>query len=159
MAEIAYTEFKDEEVKQFLKSVISKVDDVKNQKKKYIGLLSSIVYSDIMNHYKKEEGSQGPWKDWSKRYEKHMEKIGRSGNNILQFDGKLRQNFKPTDVKTSSKGIMWFNDAKTKKGFPYAYAHDTGGPILPKRDFMWLSEEAMEKISVQTLQFMIDVGV
>lgn len=159
MADIAYTEFRDEEVQKFINGVLKNTDDIKQHKKKYIGLLSAIVYSDINTHFKEQKGSEGSWKDWSTSYTKHMEKIGRSGNMILQFNGKLRNNFKPTDVKSSSKGIMWFNDAKTKKGFPYAAAHDKGGPKLPKRDFMWLSDSSMEKISVQTLQFMIDEGI
>jgi phage gpG-like protein len=159
MGEVFVAEFKDEEVRDFLKSVLKKTEDVKNQKKKYVGILSSIVFQDVYDHFKKEKGSEGPWKDWSKSYTKHMEKIGRGSNLKLQFDGRLRNNFKKTDYKTSAKGILWFNDAKTASGFPYAAAHDTGGTKLPKRDFMWLSDEGLEKISVETLQFMIDEGI
>jgi phage gpG-like protein len=159
MGEAFVAEFNDENVRDFLKSVLKKTEDVKGQKKKYVGILSSIVYQDVMDHFKREKGSEGPWKDWSKSYTKHMEKIGRGSNQKLQFDGRLRNNFKKTDYKTSAKGILWFNDAKTASGFPYAAAHDNGGPKLPQRDFMWLSDQAMEKMTVQTLQFMIDEGV
>lgn len=156
---IAVAEFEDKEVRAFLKNLYKKLSEIKDGKKKYVGLLSAIVFKDINLHFQQEMGSEGRWKDWSPTYQEHMESIGRSGNQILQFSGKLRQGFKPEKVKTSKNAIMWFNDEKTKDGFPYAYAHDTGGPQLPKRDFMWLSDQAMNEISEQTLQFMIDEGI
>jgi len=55
--------------------------------------------------------------------------------------------------------LLWFNDAKTKSGAPYAAIHDKGLGKQAKRDFMWLSNDAMEKISEQTLQFMLDEGL
>lgn len=151
--------FDDKEVDEFLQGMSSRLKDVKDGEKKYIGLLSSIVFQDVMSHFKDELGSGGPWQKWSKSYTKHMEKIGRASNQKLQFNGTLRNNFKPTNVKSSSAGPIWFNDMKTKKGFPYAYAHNEGGPKLPKRDFMWLSDEATEKIGDQTLAFMLDEGI
>jgi hypothetical protein len=55
---------------------------------------------------------------------------------------------------------LWFNDARTKDGYPYAAGHDKGTAAGKKqRDFMWLSDKAMDKISQQTLQFMIDEGI
>jgi phage gpG-like protein len=157
-SEVTIAEFEDKEVKAFLKSMISKSGKVEKQDKQYVGLLSAIVFKDVITHFEQEKGSKGNWKKWSPTYQKHMQEIGRAGNKILQFSGRLRQNFKPTDYKTSAKGITWFNDAKTKSGFSYAAAHDSGGGKLPQRDFMWLSDKGLEQISLQTLQYLIDEG-
>lgn len=152
--------FDDKEVVAFFKSLKSNLKRIDNGEKKFVGMLSAIVLSDVMDHFNKEEGSAGPWEQWSPSYQQHMQKIGRAGNKILQFSGKLRQNFKPsTDYRNTSDGILWFNDAQTKGGFPYAAAHEEGGDQLPKRDFMWLSPDGAEKISKQTLQFMLDEGI
>ncbi len=162
MADVMYTEFDDKEVQDFLHNIQSKLKAVENGKKEYYGLLSAIIYQDINDHFAKQEGSEGPWKQWSKSYQAAMQRRGKAGNLILQDSGKMRQNFKPTNVRTTSGGILWFNDAKTKSGFPYAAAHDEGGSTAgrpPKRDFMWLSDKAMDKVAEQTLAFMLDKGI
>lgn len=160
MAEYSVAEFKDEEVREFLTDLSKKVGQIDRGKGKYTGLLSAIVFSDVNEHFKEEKGSDGPWAKWSKAYMDKMQSEDKAGNKILQDSGRLRQNFKPTDVKFSQNGFLWFNDAKTKIGsFPYAWAHEEGDGKLPKREFMWLSDKAMEKISVQTLQFLIDEGL
>lgn len=151
--------FEDAEIKKFFSDFNNRLKEVKGGKKKFAAMLSSIVYGDIMDHFKKEEGPQGKWPAWSKIYRDHMEKTGKGGNNLLQFSGRLRQNFLPTSVRSKSDGIEWFNNAKTKKGFPYAYAHDVGGPVLPRRNFMWASENAIERMSKNILGFMLDEGV
>lgn len=116
--------------------------------------MSAIVFRDIIQHFERQEGDGGPWKAWSPRYAKFMASIGRSNNKILQFSGRLRQSFQPTNVRTSAEGITWFNPAKTSKGFPYAAAHDEGGPTLPQRRFMWLSGGALSDIETQILKFL-----
>lgn len=157
-SEVTVAQFENKEVADFLQSLVKKTADVEKQNKAYVGLLSAIIFKDVISHFEQEKGSKGNWKKWSPTYQAHMNEIGRGGNKILQFSGKLRQNFKPTDYKTSAKGITWFNDAKTKSGFPYAAAHDNGGGKLPQRDFMWLSDKGLEQVSVQTLQYLMDEG-
>ena len=159
MSDNVVAEFKDKEVKDFLKHLDSRLKDVKDGTKKYGGILSSVVFADVISHFENELGSGGPWKSWTKAYKDKMAKIGKGGNKILQDTGKLRQNFKPQDFKSVKNGILWFNDAHTKSGFPYASAHDKGGGSLPKRDFMWLSGDGIDKISELTLQFMLDEGI
>lgn len=176
--------FENKEVMDFLKNLDKKLKNIKDGNKKYTTLLSSIVYKDINQHFEKEEGSQGPWVEWSLSYamtiagrgafrkirgrtifldEYQVDEYGikppRKPGMKLQDTGRLRNSFKPTNVRRTNEGFLWFNNAKTKSGFPYAFAHNEGGGSLPKRDFMWLSNEAQEKISVQTLQFMIEMGV
>ena len=160
MADNITATFKDEEVRKYLKGLTTRLSKAKSgADKKIVGLLSAIVYADVNDHFSDEAGPQGDWANWSKSYLEHMQKIGRSGNKKLQFSGKLRQNFKPTKVKPTLGGLLWFNDAKTSSGFAYAGAHDEGDGRLPQREFMWLSNKGMDKIEVQTLQFMLDEGV
>lgn len=151
--------FDSAKVQEFLSNLSSRLRDVKDGEKKYIGLLSAIVFKDVHSHFKSGQGSNGPWQRWSDGHRKQMAKRGRSESNMLQDSMRLFNNFKMTNVRTSEAGPVWFNDAKTKSGFAYAYAHNEGGTQLPKRDFMWLSDQAEEKIGVQTLQFMLDEGV
>ena len=119
------------------------------QKKELGGIINVTVFADIMDHFKKEEGPNGRWKEWSEAYQDHLVRIGRIGNLKLQFNGKLRQSFTVKSFKPVSDGILFFNAAKTKKGFAYAEAHDEGGRVPgrpPARPFMWLSKKAVQKI-------------
>lgn len=159
MSDIVYTEFDDKEVREFLNQIDSRLKNIKGGKKEYTGLLSAIVYGDIIKHFESEQGSDGPWAKWSQFYKEKMDAEGKGGNKILQDTGRLRNNFKPSKVRRVNQGFLWFNDAQTKSGFPYAAAHDVGGSQLPKRDFMWLSEDAMKKIETQTLQFILEKGI
>ena len=146
--------FNSKEAQDFLRKLVKKKDQIKDRDDAYVGLLSAVVFRDIITHFEREEGSKGAWKAWSKVHAQHMEKIGKGGNKILQDTGRLRQSFQPTSYRKTNEGILWFNPAKTKSGFPYAYAHDEGGPKLPKRDFMYLSDEAKEKLETITLKFL-----
>lgn len=153
MSEVMFTEFDDTEVRAFLKQLDTRLAKVAGAKKEYYGLLSSIVYRDVNRHFEQEMGSKGKWKKWSNSYADYMDSIGRGGNKILQWNGKMRQNFKPTNVRSQKAGVQWFNDAQTKSGFPYAGFHDQ------ERDFMYLSPNALEDISKQTLAFLLDKGI
>jgi phage gpG-like protein len=155
--------FEDREVVDFFKMLRTNLKSVKNGEKKFSGLLSAIVFRDVMEHFENEEGPDGHWAPWSTEpnggYAAKMQRAGRGGNKILQYSGKLRQGFKPAKVRFSGQELVWFNDAQTKSGFPYAAAHDEGGPTLPSRSFMWLSKKGADDISMQTLQFMLDEGI
>jgi phage gpG-like protein len=152
-------EFEDKEIKEFVRHLDDRLKKVLDGKKEYASLISAIVFKDVIEHFKDESGSEGKWKPWSDKYSTFMQSEGKSGNKILQDSGKLRQSFLPTNYKTATRGIFWFNNAVTNGGFPYAYAHNEGGRKLPKRDFMWLSDESLGKVAEQTLQFMMEKGV
>lgn len=147
-AESSSISFDSKEWDKILKKLRKKWNDIENRKE-FGGIISSFVFADIMSHFEKEKGPDGPWVEWSKSYKDHLNKIGRSGNKKLQFDGKLRQSFTPTNYRASSDGVLFFNNAKTKTGFPYAYAHDNDEEPrkkLPRRAFMWLSSQAINGI-------------
>ncbi len=150
--------FEDQALKTFFKNFDTNLKRIKDGHKKFIALLSAVVFKDVMDHFEQEEGEQGKWKPWSASYQEHMEKTGNAGNKKLQFNGMLRQNFKKSSVKHQKDEITWFNNAQTKSNFPYAFAHNAGGPKFPKRDFMWSSDKAVESMADQTLKFLLDEG-
>lgn len=159
MSDVDVAEFEDAEVREFLSELNEKTAKIKGAKKEYAGLLSIIVFQDVNQHFEQERGSGGPWVKWSESYRESMQKRGRAGNKILQDSGRLKNSFLPKNYRQTSNGILWFNPAKTKTGFPYAAAHEEGGSTLPQRDFMWLSDQAMDKIEIQTLQFLLEKGL
>lgn len=151
----AEVEFESEEVKKFLADIIRRKDEI--QQRRAGVLFSAPVFRDVIEHFEEEKGPEGRWKKWSKFYKEKMEARGKGGNKVLQDTGRLRNSFKPQKYRATKDGFLWYNDAKVgKKNFPYAYAHDTGGKQLPQRQFMWLSDKAMEKIAQIALNFMLD---
>lgn len=146
--------FDDKKVRDFLKQLTVKTKQIADKNKKFVDLLSVIVFADVINHFENERGPKSRWQSWSKRYQNFMLKLGNDGNKILQDSGTLRNAFKPANYRTTSNAIVWFNKARTKKGFPYAFAHNEGGPVLPQRQFMWLSDNAMNKFEDQVLKFL-----
>ena len=157
--------FEDKAIQDFFKNITKKLKNVENGEKKYSAILSVHVFADIIDHFRKEQGSEGAWKPWSPNYKKYAESMGRK--KMLQWSGNLRNNFgktaqefNDTRLRTTKNTFTWFNNAKVGKDeFPYAAAHDAGGPILPKRDFMWLSDKAAEKMASDTLNFILDENI
>lgn len=157
--DVALIEIDDKDLQRFLKTLKTKSKNVSDLARKYATLLSAIIFQDVTDHFNKEQGPDGKWESWSDSYKEKLKKAGRSGNKILQYSGKMRQQFKPSDFRNQSNGILWYNNAKTKSGYPYAWAHDngdTGAWDLPQREFMWASDKAQDKIAEQTLAFILD---
>lgn len=146
--------FEDKIVRNFLKD-ISRNMKSPEKVEQIVAAFSAIVFKDVMSHFKDEKGPDGSWKAWSRSYQRHMEKIGRSNNKILQFSGRLRQNFKPEKRRIKKDQWAWFNDAKTKGGFPYAWAHNEGTGKLPRRRYMWLSSKALDTMADVVWDFII----
>jgi len=146
----AEVEFQDLGMVRFLQKLTIKTKQYEKKHKEVIGLFSSVVYRDIMSHFKNETGPDGKWKHWSFAYTLFMEKIGKGGNKILQDTGRLRQTFVPQKYRTSDAGVLFYNNAKTKGGFEYAEHHDKTRP------FMWLSDKGAEDISKNVLAFMLE---
>lgn len=144
--------FDDKELRKFLAEITKRTKEAVETQRRYAGLISVLVFRDVIEHFEREQGSLGPWQALQKKYSQL-----RPPGKILQISGRLRNSFVPSNFRTQQgEGIYWFNNAVTANGFPYAYAHDTGGKKLPKRDFMWLSDVALERIAEQTLAFMLD---
>ncbi len=157
MADQASFEFEDKQWQSLLKRLNVKWKDIENRKE-FGGIVSAIVYEDVIDHFDKEKGPNSKWSSWSDSYDKHLKSIGRGGNKILQFNGRLRQTFTPNSWKSKNDGILFFNNAKTKAGFPYAEHHDEGNSTGKgqSRSFMWFSSKGMTKLVNQTLKWLAE---
>lgn len=151
MADDKYVDFRDTELKKYLKDLDKKFKTVKGADTKYIGLLSSVVYRDIIDHFTKEEGAKSKWLALNPDYEAWKRK--KKKTKMLVLSGALRQGFTPIKSGKQAKkyqgGILWYNPVK------YSGKHDRGEGV-PMREFMWLSDKAVEDISKQTLAFILD---
>jgi len=154
MADQADIVIDDKEVRDYLAGLTKRWDQIEKRDKAVVGIISAIVFRDVIQHFQREEGPDGRWRAWSPSYAKFMATIGKSGNQILQDSGRLRNSFQPTNARATREGILWFNNAKTASGFPYAAAHNDGGGRLPQRRFMWLSDGAVGDIAEQVLNFL-----
>ena len=145
--------FNDRKAKKFFADIGNKAKDIDNATKAYANGVGSFVFKNFIQHFEQEKGPKGKWAAWSPLYAKSMARRGRSGNKILQDTGQLRQAFKPTDWRRDTRGIMFFNNAKTRSGFPYAKHHDETAKVT--RPFMWVDKKTLNNISKFTLAFML----
>lgn len=143
----------DEQIRDWLNKLTANIKKVKSgNMPKLIARFGTIIAADVFKHFTTEEGPNGSWEVWSKNYNPGK---GR----ILQQTGRLRNSFKPTNFRKDSEGLLWYNNAMTKAGFPYAYAHDNdegGREQLPQRKFMWVSNSAMDQLAEATLDVLIE---
>lgn len=154
MAQAIDLEFNSAEAEKFLQNLSKRKDAVKTRERVWVDSVGVFIFQDVIDHFGKESGPSGKWVKWSSLYKTHMVAMGKGGNKILQDSGRLRQSFTAGKWRKHHAGVEWYNPAKTKDGFPYAYAHDEGGPKLPQRQFMWLSDRALEKIAKMTAEFL-----
>lgn len=136
-------------VEQFFKQMSDNTKSAKNADKAFVGVIASIVFRDITDHFSKQSGPSGPWQKWSELYADHMQKIGKGGNKILQDTGTLRKNLQPQNWRKDPQGIVFFNPVQ------YAARHDEGLSGMPERKFMWLSSSATENLAKTTLGFIL----
>ena len=141
----------DKDVRKLIDGLIKNVGQISEKGRRYVGLLSSIVFRDIIQHFERQEGPNGKWVPLSPRYQKYMLSIGKGNNLILSDTGRLRQGWQPARYRLAKDGILWFN--------PVAYAaqHDEGIFPYPQRKFTWLSTGAIKDIESQTVQFVEDI--
>lgn len=145
--------FEDKQWQKLLKKINTKWKDI-GDRKKFSDLVSIVVFKDIIDHFDQEQGPDGKWIRWSDLYRKHLEKIGRGGNKILNFSGRLRGSITPQKgkKKTSSLGVLLYSNIE------YAAAHQYGNQKrnLPARPFMWLSGEGMKNLVQQTQKWLLE---
>lgn len=149
-------EFKDDELREFLDQLNNNLKQInKNNLKTIVARFGTVVFADIIKHFENAQGSNGPWEKWSDLYTSRQRQLGKSWpSNALQFSGRLRNTFKPTNYRNTSDGLLWYNNAKTSEGFPYAAHHDE--TALVTRSFMWLSRDAFDKLMEITLDALLE---
>lgn len=153
-------------------------------RQEYAGIVSSFVFQDIDDHFKKQRGPNGPWDSWSDSYSDAIankvafryvngrtiaitdpeflaqNKPPRKPGLILQDSGNLRQRIVPQggDIpfRLNNEGVLFYNNAQTKDGFAYAKHHDEGKSSWKgnPRPFMWLSPKGINGIIEATVQWL-----
>jgi len=170
MAKFAGLIIKDKKMLLFLnvaKKRLSAASRASAATKKLGNGLGVIVFRDVQQHFLDEKGPDESgriqdWKRWAPSTLQRYKKIGKDGNQILRDKGRLRQGFTPSKWRDEKKGFLFFNNQQTKKGFPYAYAHDNNEEPrtrLPRRSFMWLSNKALSDMGEITLAWVISGSI
>lgn len=156
MADQVEVEFDSEAVISFVDKVSINLASIKDRDNAFARMVSPIIFRDVIKHFEQEAGPTGSWVQWSKSYQKAIDKgYSRKPGKKLQDTGKLRNAFNMGSFRKGVEGYEWYNPAQTKTGFPYAAAHDEGGPTLPQRKFMWLSQPALDQVMQITFAFLM----
>lgn len=142
-------QFKDKKAQIFLELIEKRSQEIGESSRDVGKVFGPTIFQDVDSHFEKQMGPSGPWKPWSKPYERLMASKGKGGNRKLQDTGRLRQAFTPAKFKKVRDGLIWFNPAKTRGGFPYAAHHDE--TARKTRPFMWISKKTLGKLATITL--------
>ena len=124
--------------------------------------VADLMEGAIMDNFVKKANAQGTsWPPAKKWYEEVKAAAGRSADNLLVYNGTLKQSL--SDGKTSDG-----QKAAVGTNVPYARIHNFGGTVgagaypwfagkkIPKRQFMYLSASVKEAIRRAFLQFIGD---
>jgi len=123
----------DKQWRKYLKSVRHKV---KNANPFLKVAYATYGFKDIINHFKQGQGSKGKWA-----------KLKFRKGRPLQDTGHLRNSITPSRVyKDTRQSVMILAGAK------YSGYHDEGTNIIPKRDFMWFTDRAKDKMGALVLK-------
>lgn len=181
MAEQSEIQFNYEAWDKLLSGVRAKWKKVENRKE-FGGIIAATVFQNIMKHFEEEMGPDGPWEKWSKSYMQSIaglvafrrvqgrtiaitddkflskNKPPRKPGKKLQASGRLRNSFKPRSWRAENVGIVFFNKAQTKDGFPYAAHHDKGPSAAngKPRTFMFLDKEGMENLADRVAKWLME---
>jgi hypothetical protein len=151
--------FKDENLSRYLSDLVGRARKIDAKDRSVANIIGVIVFRDVIRHFEREEGPDGRWQPWSFLYRRQMARRGKGANKILQDTGRLRQNFHPNQYRITKDAITWYNPTKSKTGFPIAFAHDNDTMPrfqLPRRSFMYLSDDALGSIETAILKFLKD---
>lgn len=122
--------------RQWRKFIKSSTSNLKKSHKALQVAYATKGFSDIIKHFKGEQGPKGRW-------QKSQRAIRESGK-TLQDTGNLRRSFLPTNFKPAGRNaILIFNNAS------YSGIHDRGDASknIPQREFMYFSDRAMTVMS------------
>ena len=125
----------------------------KKMKNAYPKLRSAVMvfgFKDIIDHFSKEEGENGRWKPRKASTQRSYSRKGKAGNKLLQDTGALRGSLIHGQTeKVGANNVLMFTQV------PYAGRHNYGKG-MPKREFMWLSDKALDNIAKMFLDETID---
>ena len=110
-------------------------------------------FRDVISHFDDANGSKGAWAPLKPSTIARRRKGKGSGSaQPLQDTGNLRRNFLPGNIEDKGQNaVVFFNPT------PYAAVHDEGSPgrNIPQREFMWLSDDAMDDMTKIILEFVV----
>lgn len=135
--------FESREWDEFIKNID---DNVKEPTKLLRAVMSTVGFKDIMEHFSNEEGSDGTWKQRSEKTNLLYDRRGgmyNSSNKLLQLSGNLRKSILHAGAM-SDKGKYAI---AVTSNIEYASKHQEGENGMPKRDFLWLSDNALERMA------------
>jgi len=137
------------------------IDDLRDKSRLQKGLLTAariVGFKEVVKHFKEKRNPDGSsWPPWSAAYRKQRARLagrlaskrarkraateGRSlvsQERLLELTGNLRKSFSPSNIKERHGQVALFNAAN------YSGFHDEGTDRLPRRQFMWISEDGIE---------------
>lgn len=152
--------FDDKEWRSFLSGLVSRANKADELLKR---AFMTHGFQDIQDHFRQEEGPDGKWQRRAPSTQQMYANIreGRwkppagtragsydPGNKVLQLTGRLRQS-----VVAGKNNIKPYgrNAIKVFSNVEYSGKHDEGEGHIPKREFMWLSSSAQDKMTVNIL--------
>jgi len=106
-------------------------------------------FKDIIEHFRDEQGEHRKWParkpSTQRAYASKHKKDARynPSNKLLQLTGHLRNSLLPSrgGIKRQDRmSVLLFSTSKV------GIYHDEGTPKMAKRDFMWLSSKAQQKM-------------
>ena len=125
-------------------------------------------FQDIIQHFRDESGPDGRWAPRSAVTQERYAMIN-SGqikpprgvaagafnptNKLLQLTGTLRQSLLPTNKGIENHGS---DSVRIFSNVVYSRRHNEGGDGVPKREFMWLSDGAQEKMVNAIIQMILE---
>lgn len=156
-------EFDDSQWKAFLTGLQNKIN--KADKLLEVAFMTH-GFADIIDHFRAESGPDTIWPERAESTQIAYQKISSGqwqaprgaaagaydpGNLLLQLTGKLRKSLlrNPQAIKKIGKDAI-----KVFSNVEYSGRHDRGEGV-PKREFMWLSDRAKERMAVTILDLML----
>lgn len=139
----------------FLSKMKGKLGDIS---KYLIAGANTFGFSDVIDHFSKEEGPDGGWKDRKDLTNKRYDIMGgshRSSNKLLQLTGRLRGSLLPNAGQVRRKDKL---SVEMVTNVEYAHRHDAGTFGMPKREFLWLSDKAKGLMLDLIMDKLVDEG-
>jgi phage gpG-like protein len=115
--------------------------------KRFFTLMVAIAQRDVDQHFQNEMGPKKRWQKWSDAYA-----LSRGTGRILQDTGALKGSVSPASFARPKSGKITL----LTSGLAYSKTHDEGdkGRNIPKRKYMWISDEAIEKMADVALKYL-----
>ena len=110
------------------------------------------AWKNVIQHFRDEEGKSRPWPKWSRRLSDGTRKFytsrptKRGGTKLLQDTGLLRTSIRPRSKEDEAHVFT-----KTK----YAGYHQFGTRNIPKRDFLWIAQDKINKMARKFIEWVV----